>query len=160
MDSQFARAGRYGSPAAARAAAEGVGNAVAPLYMQNYQMERDRQMQALGGSPALAAADYADIGALGGVGGQMENKAAQYLLDQQMRFGAPMDALQNYINMTTGQAGLGGTATGQQPIYGKSPIAGAIGGGLAGAGIASAFPAISGPWGAGIGAGLGLLGLV
>lgn len=62
----------------------------------------------------------------------------------------------NYANVITSGAGLGGTQSASAP-GGKSFIAGAAGGGLAGAGLASAL-SMSTPWGAGIGAGLGLLG--
>lgn len=64
--------------------------------------------------------------------------------------------LNNYANVITSGAGLGGTQSASAP-GGKNFLAGAAGGGLAGAGLASAL-SMSTPWGAGIGAGLGLLG--
>ena len=114
-------------------------------------------MQALGMSPGIAAQDYADIAALQGVGAQKEMKGQQYITDAMQRFGAPADQLRNYINMITGAGGMGGTMTSQQPIYGGSPLIGAAGGALTGAGLASSL-GWSTPWGAAIGGGLGLLG--
>lgn len=73
--------------------------------------------------------------------------------------------LNNYANVITSGAGLGGTTTGTTSAGGgRNPIASALGGGitgglLAGSSLGSSL-GLSTPWGAGIGAGLGLLGLV
>lgn len=64
--------------------------------------------------------------------------------------------LGNYASIVSPGAGIGGTST-LTGGGGSNPVAGAAGGALAGAGLASAFGS-STPWGAAIGGGLGLLG--
>lgn len=64
--------------------------------------------------------------------------------------------LNNYANIINSGAGLGSTQT-SSGGGGSNPIAGILGGGLAGAQLGP-LAGLSGPWGAAAGAGLGLLG--
>ena len=137
VQSMFAKSGRYGSPAMARSAAEGVANAVLPYYGQAYESERDRQLRTMGAAPSLAATDYADIAALQGVGQQKEARAQQYINDALTRFGAPSDQLSRYAGLVSGMGQMGSSQTSQQPIYGQSPVAGALGGAMLGQGLTS-----------------------
>lgn len=141
IDSQFAQAGRFGGGAHAREAGEGISNSLANLYGQSYESERDRMMGSMGYAPQMAAQDYIDIGMLGDVGAQVEGKAGQQLQDQVNRFNfgqnQPQQNLQNYLGLIQGN--YGGTSTTEQPIYGGGPMQGALGGGMAGLGLAGAM---------------------
>jgi hypothetical protein len=68
--------------------------------------------------------------------------------------------MNNYANIISTGAGMGGTSSATSPMSPANPITGALGGGMAGAAIGSmpGMSAIGGPWGAAIGAGMGLLG--
>lgn len=135
VDSMFALSGRGGSPLHAEALARGFGRGMAPLY----ESERNRQMQAALSTPAMAAADYGDIGQLAGVGATREAKQQQYMDEAYNRLARYMGLIQgNYggTTTTTGGAGaspllsgLGGAMMGGQ-FFG--PL-GALGGGLLGA---------------------------
>lgn len=128
---------------------------------QGYEAERDRMAQDLdrqrsmqfgvaGLAPQLAAQDYVDLQALGGVGGQVEDLAGRLMEDQAARWdfsqNAPQMNLDNYIARITG-AYPGQNATQTTPTY-RNRTAGAAGGALAGAQMGSTF----GPWGTAIGA--------
>lgn len=72
--------------------------------------------------------------------------------------------LNNYANIISSGAGLGRTSESTGPAQGGSnPVAGLLGGGLAGAtfgsSAAGASLGLTGPWGAAAGVGLGLLGM-
>lgn len=158
--------GAYESDAARRQqaalTAQGIG-------AQGYESERDRmyndmqsqyarQAQAAGMAPGLAATDYQDIAALGGVGTQVEDLAGRYMEDQARRFDFEQNRagqnLDNYIARITGSyPGQQGTMT--TPTY-RNRGAGAAGGALAGAQLGAQ---VGGPWGALIGGlGGGILG--
>ena len=152
VQSQFSRAGRLGSGANVGAMTE----ALAPVYAQNYDRERGRQMQAqkmLGDlsnqqqrtrmaaaamAPGTASADYDDINRLLGFGAAREGKAGEALRDQMARH----DFLQNeaaqrlaeYAAITKGGT-VGSTGTTQTPYF-SNPTQQAVGNvlGLAGAG--------------------------
>jgi len=96
------------------------------IYGGNYQQERQNQMRAMGQVPSATALDYGNWQALGGVGGQVENKAGQMLSDSMNRFNyyqnRPEQNLINYLNAIRG--GYGTVSTTPQ----GSPFAGALGG--------------------------------
>jgi hypothetical protein len=114
------------------------------LYGQNYARERGLMANAASQALPLGQNDFADINA------------------QIDALNLPLDTLINRIGALAPAAG--GTAVSSQPIQGRSPLGGALGGLSAGAGIASAITpagAAMGPlgWGAmGLGGLLGLLG--
>lgn len=154
---------------------------------QGYQAERDRMAQDLNNqatrqygvasmAPSLAAQDYADINALAGVGGQVEDMAARLMEDQAARWdfsqNAPQINLDNYIARITG-AYPGQNSTQTTPTY-RNRMGSALGGGMLGYSVGSGIGAaggaaaggaaggaatgsMAGPWGALIGAGLGYL---
>jgi hypothetical protein len=109
-------------------------------------------------APALAQADYYDIGMMGQVGQMQESRAREALADAQQRWAFQQQA--PYQQLTTQAPIMGGQMygyTGQQqvPTQGMSPATGAIGGGMMGGAM---LGSTMGPgWGTAIGAGLGLL---
>ena len=134
VQGMYSRAGRLGSGANLGA----VTQAIAPVYAQQFDRERGRQMQAqqmLGDlanqqqrtrmaaatmAPARAAADYDDINRLVGYGAAREGKAGEALRDQMARH----DFLQNeaaqrlaeYAALTRGGT-IGSTGTTQTPYF-------------------------------------------
>ncbi len=134
VQGMYSRAGRLGSGANLGA----VTQAIAPVYAQQFDRERGRQMQAqqmLGDlanqqqrtrmaaatmAPAMAAADYDDINRLVGYGAAREGKAGEALRDQMARH----DFLQNeaaqrlaeYAALTRGGT-IGSTGTTQTPYF-------------------------------------------
>lgn len=118
--------------------------------------ERKAMDFAAGLSPSLDATDYADLGALQGVGGQYEDLYGRQLQDQIDRFefaqNRPYQNLDEYIARIQGAfPGQSQTATTRGP--GVNRAAGALGGAATGASIGSVVPGI----GTGIGAGIGAL---
>jgi hypothetical protein len=89
-------------------------------------------------APGLAAQDYFDMSQLANIGQQKQAQQTAMMQD-------PMQRLQAYGSFLQPGSQFGTTT---QPLH-SNPLASALGGAAAG----SAF----GPWGAGIGAGLGLL---
>lgn len=143
INSQFAKSGTYGGSANQQLLARELGN----VATQNYNDERQRQMQALLFAPQMANQDYFDIGQLQNIGAQKEAQA-------QMQQSAPLDALKNYMGLISGN--YGGTSTQVNPYY-SNPLLGGLGGAAGGASLAPLL-GISGPQGALAGGLLGLLG--
>ena len=134
VQGMYSRAGRLGSGANLGA----VTQAIAPVYAQQFERERGRQMQAqqmLGDianqqqrtrmaaatmAPGTAAADYDDINRLVGYGAAREAKAGEVLRDQMARH----DFLQNeasqrlaeYAALARGGT-IGSTGTTQTPYF-------------------------------------------
>jgi len=145
VDSTFASRGRSGSGLAAEAKT----SAIADAFAKQYGEERANQMRASTMAPAVAASDYADIGAIGSVGAARD---AQTEFNQNAR----RNAVLQYLNAIQGNMGsnvtTSGPAPGSQGLSGwQRYLAGA------GGGAAQGY-AVGGPWGAAAGAGLGLLG--
>lgn len=117
---------------------------------QDIEQQRARQFGVAGLAPSLANQDYVDIGALQGVGGQVEDLTGRLMEDSAARFdfnqNAPQINLDNYLARITG-AYPGQNATATTPTY-RNRTAGALGGALGGAQTGSYF----GPWGTAIGA--------
>jgi hypothetical protein len=166
VNSQFGNS-NFGSSAHQELLTRNLGSAANDLYGQNYQAERSRQMQTMGMAPALAETDYRDAQALMGVGDVRRGLAQDYLNQGNGLYnnyiGYPQQQLDRYANAVSVGMGAGGTTTSTAPNPNQSsPIAGAIGGGMAGYSLGGAVGgaangATFGPWGAAIGAGLGLL---
>jgi hypothetical protein len=130
-------------------------------------LERQRSLQfgVAGLAPSLAAQDYADINALRGVGGEVEDLTGRLMEDSAARWdfdqNAPQVNLDNYLARITGSY-PGGTTTGTTPTY-RNRAAGALGGAATGAGLASGLMSAGAinswnPWGWGLMAAGGLLG--
>ncbi len=156
IDSSFGAAGRYGSglhqaahAQAQQALAEQLGGIAGTMAYQNYGSERAAMQQAAALGPQLAAADYADIAQLGAAGQLRDQMAQARINDQIARFNfaqqLPYNKLAQYMGLIQGS--YGGTTTTSAP----QARTGFFDGALAGAGIGAPF----GPWGAGVGAGLG-----
>lgn len=102
--SNFAGMGRTGSsPLAQTAVASGIADSLAPYMFgsaenqmgrmfSGYQNERDRQMQALGLSPSIAASQYGPANAMLGAGAAYDQLA-------QAQLSEPSQKLSNYMNI-------------------------------------------------------------
>lgn len=124
------------------------------IYGGAYDAERNRQQGVLPYVSPLAEADYRDLAALQGVGGQVEDLSGRVMEDQVRRYDTeqnrPGQTLDSYLQRISGNMGQ----TTETPIY-RNRTGGALGGALGGAQLGSNF----GPWGTAIGAiGGGLLG--
>jgi hypothetical protein len=155
VNSQFNN-NNFGSTAHQETLSRNLGDQANQIYGQNYNAERNNQMDAIGQAQGLASADYADAYALQSVGAQRQGLANQYLGLNQNTFNQaaqwPYEQLQRYGNVVSQGTGVGGTTTttGQQGGGDSSPMGGMMGGAAAGT-------AIMPGWGTAIGAGLGLL---
>jgi hypothetical protein len=150
--SQFAAANRVGSGAHETEYARQMANAMAPIAYQDYGMERQAQLGAVGAledqfaqermhqmsaiqnAPGMAQIDYRNIGQLGQVGQQQESMGQAQLADQIQRFNfsqtLPANKLAAYQQAIGGN--FGGVSQTTQPTYRPSWAAGALGGGMAG----------------------------
>lgn len=129
------------------------------LDSQNYNAERQRQIQAMMFAPQLASTDYQNYQALLGIGDIQRDAQQQQLNDAytkwQNQVNAPYQQLETLASGIQGATG-GGIAkqqTSPNP-YQRSSTASALGGAASGAAMGSMF----GPWGTAIGGGIGLLG--
>lgn len=140
----FSKAGAFGADNSAfnqyATQQEGeLGRGIGSLWGDIYGQERGRQMQTLALSPALAQSGYMDAQNLIGVGDALRQFDQDVLnlgyQDFQEQRDYPWNQLSNFANL--GPALLGNTGTtiskGPNP-YQTSPLAGALGGGLLGAG--------------------------
>ena len=122
----------------------GLGDSLAALsaqtYGQNYENERNRQLQAWGAAPGLAGQDYADFQKLMGVG-DINRQYNQDLLNQRYQdwtdwYNYPLkqlDVLGNTIGLSIGNSGTT-MSTAPNP-YQTNPFANVLGAGLMGAGL-------------------------
>lgn len=161
VNSQFNNS-NFGGSAHQEMLTRDLGNQANNLYGQNYSMERNNQLQAATQAPSLAASDYQDAAMLQGVGAQRQGLAQSYLNDARSQFdlAAQWPYIQNDRNLNGISVGMGtgGTSTTTQQLPESSRLAGAVGGGLTGYGVASTL-GMANPWlGAAGGAVLGLLG--
>jgi hypothetical protein len=153
VNSQFGNS-NFGSSANQELLTRNLADTASNIYSQNYQNERNRQMQDQALAPTLGQTDYTDAQALLGVGGARQGLAQQYL-DQanglyNNYIGYPQAQLDAYGNVIRTGMGVGSSSTSTSPNPNQSsPLAGALGG------AATGF-SLGGPWGAAAG---GLLGL-
>ena len=133
IDSMFASAGRYGSGAHAGQVGQGIANALAPQFFQNYQFERGLQENAAQLVPQFAAADYQDINALLQAG-QMRRNYAQSLIDADkerwdFEQNMPLQKLNAYSSLIGGAPGatIATSAPGPGPLDYISTVGGLIG---------------------------------
>lgn len=115
----------YGNSAHQEWLTKGLMSAAAPFY----ESERTRQMQATAAAPAMAAADYSDIGQLGAVGAAKDARAQQVQ-------DFPWQNLFNFQRAVAGSGATGGTTTSEQPYF-NNPMGNALGLGLGAAGLYS-----------------------
>ena len=113
IGSKASLAGRYGSGVmgnlqdrASGQYAQALTNTAGQLAYQNYEAERQRQQQAIGAAPQLAAADYQDIQQLLQAGQLREGYTGQQLGADIQRFNflqnQPQQNLQNYMSLVYG----------------------------------------------------------
>lgn len=130
IESQAAQAGRYGSGYQQAAVAQ----ALAPYAYQ-------AQQAAIQQAPAARQFGFADLGTLGEIGAVREAQAGAELAADIERFqfeqARPSAKLADYMAMIQGGTIGGETIT---PQF-RQPLAGALGGGLAGAQLGQAFGA-------------------
>lgn len=169
LTSQFASSGRdIGAAQLGGLRGEQLNNLATDIYGNAYENERKRQQQAIAFASPLAQQDYFDISQLRNVGAQVEDLSGRVAQDAARRYdyyqNLPYQNLQNYMS-TILNPGYGGVTAQSTPTQ-SSPLGGALGGGLMGAGLFGAGGPLAGtlgmtgPMGFGIGAGLGLLGLI
>jgi hypothetical protein len=86
--------------------AQSLTNTAGQLAYQNYEAERQRQQQAIGAAPQLAATDYQDIQQLLAAGQLREGYQGQQLGADIQRFNflqnQPQQNLQNYMSLVYG----------------------------------------------------------
>jgi hypothetical protein len=123
IGSKASLAGRYGSGAmgnlqnrATGQYAQALTNTAGQLAYQNYEAERQRQQQATGLAPQMAATDYQDINQLLQAGQLREGYQGQQLGADVQRFNflqnQPQQNLQNYMSLVYGNPlGRVGTST-------------------------------------------------
>ena len=137
---QFSGAGRTPtSPLAQSAVVSQLGKQALPLAFQQLERERNRQLQTARAVPSLTA-----------VGGALEDIQAQQQL-------APQMALDQYAQNILPIASGWGTNVGQQQMPAQNPVTMAAGGAMSGAALGPML-GMTGPMGAMIGGGMGLLG--
>jgi hypothetical protein len=158
VNSQFNN-NNFGSSAHQETLTRNLGQTANDIYSGNYQQERGRQMQASALAPTLAETDYRDLQALTGVGDVRRGLAQDYLNQANGLFnqatGYNQQRLDNYGRAVGLGMGVGSNQTSTSPNpYQSSPIAGAIGGGMAGYSLGPML-GFGGPVGAGVGAVLG-----
>lgn len=132
--SGFEAGGRLGSGAQANAFESALTKEAGGLAYQNYNdaLKQMTQMQAF--APGLAAQDYTDIGALGGVGSALQNAQQSYLTQDQQRYMAnQMGPWQTLSQQTSNLSGVPtpSSQTTSQPYF-TNPLASAVGLGLGG----------------------------
>ena len=153
VNQNFSAAGRYGSANHAGTVADRVGAIQTQALVDNYNKERDAQLNAAGtlnaggyqGASMASDIDQARLFTpqmLGQVGAT-EDAYAQATKQ------APLTAAEWQAGLTTPIAGLGGTQSGTQTTTTSNPLGTAIGAGMTGLGMLS---------GGGLTAGSGLLG--
>ena len=138
------------SALAARDTQEATGDALAGLYADAYGQGLTQQARGLGFAPQTMQMGLAPMGVIGGVGDYRQNIANQYLQADMNRYNygqeLPFSNIDRYLSaLNSAPWGQSGKST--QEVPGTSPIAGAVGGGLAGYGLASTLGAASAwPW--------------
>jgi hypothetical protein len=108
----------YGSSAHQEWLGNSLADTALPYYMNAYEGERGRQMQAASGAPAMAEAGL----------GQTERAGAMQDLYSQKQYDANWDALARYQALI--QGGYGGSSSGNQPYSQGNDLANMAGLGL------------------------------
>ena len=153
LDSNFNRAGRYGSGAHEAASADAAGNLAAQMYASLWDKRADaastagqlynsgigQQIVAGQTSQQLANQAYTDAAALGEAGAALDDYNQQLINADIDRYNYTQNqalmALQNYNNLIQGSYGGTTTTTGQQDTSG-STLGNVVGGALTGGGLA------------------------
>lgn len=127
VNAQFTSAGRTGSGAHVGRMTEEMGDLYNNMYGDQYQQERQNQMNTMQIAPQLAETDYTDIAKLGQVGQAVEGKAGEIIQDDMNRFNfyqqRPENNLANYISAIQGNYGGQTTTTSKE----KPSLLGTVG---------------------------------
>ncbi len=123
INAQFAGAGRTGSPANNEALGRGIGDALAPVAFQNFQTERQNQLEAARFLPELAQIDFTNIDRLGQVGAAREGQEGARIQDQINRFNfeqlEPRQRIAEVLALVGGGQ-FGSVQTQNQPVFSNS----------------------------------------
>src|SRR5574343_704381 len=131
VNGQFAGAGRYGSGAHTGVLADRLGGIETNARMQNYNTERQNQLNAAGilnndAARAAAFAGQADAARAQGVNNQIQAGALQDQMATAERT-APLNATQWMAGLGTSIGGMGGSATGTSTTKTPANVGGMIG---------------------------------
>ena len=108
IDGQFAGAGRYGSGAYANALDSSLTNAASNLAFQQYNQERNNQLNALGNLSQVAAEQYSGANAVAAVGASQDGAKTN-------QANALFDSIGKYMSLVNGN--YGSTSTQQTSYY-------------------------------------------
>lgn len=138
IQGQFAGGNRMGGGLAARASAQGLGDAIGSLAYQNYGDERTNMMRAMMSAPQLQAMMQGDANALLNAGGILQGQSQAEINDQIARHNFEQQLPVEKLSMLNQfiQGNYGGTSATTQP-YSTNPVAGALGGAASGAAMGS-----------------------
>ena len=132
------RAALQQNKAVADAVKSGMSTPLAQMYTNAYTQAQDRALRSGSLYPSIMAAPMSMYGAVGDIGAQRRAMTQEAMNRDQARYayeaGAPMNALQNYMAMITGNYGStssgGSTSTStvptQSPLSSLLPIAGKL----------------------------------
>lgn len=144
VNSQFAGNG-YGSTAHQEILGRTLGETAGNLYNQNYQNERQRQIQGMLFAPQLAQTDYMDAQNLLGVGDTYRGYSQEWLDQQYQQAMEPWTRSDLYGNSIARAAGVSPASSSETTGTASSNrMAGAIGGGALGYGLSTMVPALGG----------------
>lgn len=146
IQSGFAGSGRN-IEAGRPLAAQEMNDLASQIYGGAYDNERQRMGAMTAFAPQLAEQDYRDLGALGGVGSQVEDLTGRLMQDQAARWDFDQNRAGNNLNDYIARLNQYPGSTQTTPTY-QNRGAGALGGAMTGG-------AMFGPWGALGGAVLG-----
>lgn len=141
IQSQFSMAGRTGSGLNQEALAQGLGDSIGALAFQNYNSERDRQMDSLGLAPQIAHEDFVNMGNAANAAQQQEGYDQRQLTDKVNRWNfeqqAPGMALDQFAGRVDPIGGMGSQTTSTTSGGGGGLFGNLLGTALVGSNIAS-----------------------
>lgn len=163
VNGSFGQGGRYGGGLDQLTLGKALGDTATSIYGQNYQDERNRQMQGILEAPQTANQGYQDISQLANAGANQDSYNQSQLDSNINRWNfnqnQPTQQIQSYLGLLNG-TGVGNSTQTQTPYYsntGGQALGGAISGGLLGSSLFGAGGALAGTLGL-TGATGGLLG--
>lgn len=149
VNSQFTKAGRFGSGANQEVLADSLGQLANQVYSDQYNRERDLMANAMLTAPQLGEMDYNDIAKLQAVGAEKENLEQAKLQDAIARF--DFEQQKPYIKLNQYLGALGAnvptTEVSTKPVF-RNIGGGILQGAGIGANLAGQIPGLSGGMGA------------
>jgi len=134
INSNFSKAGRYGSGLHKSEIADKIGQAAGQFYGDNYRNERTNQLRAASYAPQLANQDYFDIAQLAQAGDARQAMGQRFIDEQKARhdfndpYSQDKQRLADYTNFVGGN--YGSQSTSETPTNGTSTGLGLLGLGL------------------------------